>query len=72
MSVAEAVVVRLGTDPPAYLNVPPAKAKVRLGVPSLVRINVNEVALLVTVLGVANVSVAFPFNVAVKTSQGEV
>ena len=66
MSVAEAVVVRL-TDPPGYLNVPPAKAKVRLGVPSLVRTNVNEVALLVIVLGVANVSVALPFSVAVKT-----
>jgi hypothetical protein len=66
MSVEFAVVV-LSTEPPGYLNVPPANATVRLAVASLVRTNVNEVALLAVLLGVAKVIVALPFRVAVNT-----
>ena len=66
MSVAFASVVRL-TEPPGYLKVPPAKATVRLAVPSLVRTNVKEVALLAVVFGVDRVNVQFPVSVAVTT-----
>ena len=66
MSVAFAVVVRL-MDPPGYLNVPPANATVRPGVASLVRTNVNEVALLAVLFGVDKVKVQFPVSVAVTT-----
>lgn len=66
MSVALASVVRL-TEPPGYLNVPPAKATVRPAVPSLVSTKVNEVALFDVLLGVAKVIVALPVKVAVNT-----
>jgi hypothetical protein len=66
MSVALASVVRV-TEPPGYLNVPPARATVREAVASFVRINVNEVARLAVLLGVAKVIVALPVKVAVNT-----
>jgi hypothetical protein len=66
ISTAFAVVV-LEIDPPGYLNVPPAKATVLDGVPSLVSTKVNEVARLAVLLGVAKVIVALPFKVAVNT-----
>ena len=66
ISVALASVVRV-TEPPGYLNVPPAKATVRLAVASLVRTKVNEVARLAVLLGVAKVNVQLPVSVAVNT-----
>ena len=66
ISVAFASVVRL-TDPFGNSTVPPAKATVRLGVASLVRINVNDVALLELLFAPAKVNVQFPVNVAVNT-----
>ncbi len=66
MSVALAAVVRL-TEPPGYLNVPPAKATVLEAVASLVRTKVNEVARLAVLLGVASVNVQLPVRVAVNT-----
>ena len=65
-STAFASVVRL-TEPPGYKNVPPAKATVRLGVASLVKINVNDVPLFAVLLAEANVNVQFPVSVAVNT-----
>ena len=66
MSVSLAPVERL-TEPPGYWNVPPAKATVLEAVASLVRISVNDVALLEIPLGVAKVKVQFPVRVAVNT-----
>ena len=66
MSTSFAPVLR-EIDPPGYLKLPPAKVTVLLGVPSLVKISVNEVALFEVLAGVANVNVALPFNVAVNT-----
>ena len=65
-STAFASVVRL-TEPPGYKNVPPAKATVRLGVASLVKINVNDVALFDVLLAEASVKVQLPVRVAVNT-----
>jgi hypothetical protein len=59
--------VDLLTDPPGYLNVPPAKATVRLAVASFVRTRVNDVALFDVLLAEANVNVQLPVRVAVKT-----
>ena len=66
ISVAFASVVRL-TEPPGNSTVPPEKATVRLGVASLVRINVNDVALFEVLFALAKVNVQLPVNVAVKT-----
>ena len=66
ISIALASVVRL-REPPGYLNVPPARATVLSGVPSLASTNVNEVARFDVILGVANVNVQLPFRVAVNT-----
>lgn len=66
MSVAFAPVVLL-TEPPGYLNVPPAKATVLDAVASFVRTSVNEVALLDVLLGVEIVNVQLPVSVAVTT-----
>jgi len=54
-------------EPPGYLNVPPDNTTVLPAVPSLVRINVNEVARLPVLLGVDSVNVQFPVSVAVTT-----
>ena len=59
--------VDLVIEPPGYLNVPPARATVREAVASFVRINVNEVARLAVLLGVAKVNVQLPVSVAVNT-----
>ena len=66
MSVALASSV-LVIDPPGYLKVPPASATVLDAVPSFVRTKVNDVALLESGLGVANVNVQLPVRVAVYT-----
>jgi len=66
ISVAFASVVRL-TEPPGNSTVPPEKATVRLGVASLVRINVNDDALLELLFEPDNVKVQLPVSVAVKT-----
>ena len=71
ISIAFAPVVR-EIDPPGYLKLPPAKATVRLGVPSLVKIKVKLLALLEFAFGLLNVSVALPFNVAVTTCPVEI
>lgn len=65
-SVAFASVVRL-IVPFGYLKVPPAKATVRPAVASLVRIRVNEVALLDVLFTVSKVIVQLPVKVAVNT-----
>jgi hypothetical protein len=66
MSTAFASVVLL-IDPPGYLKVPPESTTVLPAVASLVKINVNEVALLAVLFGVARVNVQLPVNVAVTT-----
>ena len=66
ISVALASVVRL-IEPPGYLNVPPANATVLEAVASLVRSNVNDVALFDVLLAEANVKVQLPVRVAVNT-----
>jgi hypothetical protein len=66
ISVALASVVRL-TEPPGYLNVPPAKATVLEAVPSLVSTKVNDVALFAVLLAEAKVNVQLPVRVAVNT-----
>ena len=66
MSTALAVVVR-DTEPPAYLNVPPASVTVRLAVASLVRISVNDVPREATLLDADKVNVQLPVSVAVYT-----
>lgn len=65
-STALAVVVR-DTEPPAYLNVPPASVTVRLAVASLVRISVNDVPREATLLDADKVKVQLPVSVAVNT-----
>lgn len=59
--------VDLLTEPPGYLNVPPANATVRLAVASLVRTKVNDVARFESEFGVARVNVQLPVSVAVYT-----
>lgn len=66
ISTALASVVRL-TEPPGYLNVPPAKATVRAAVPSLVRTSVKDVPLFDVLLAEASVNVQLPVRVAVNT-----
>ena len=66
ISTAFASVVLL-IDPPGYLKVPPESTTVLPAVPSLVKINVNEVALLAVLFGVDRVNVQFPVSVAVTT-----
>ena len=66
MSTAFASVVLL-IDPPGYLKVPPESTTVLPAVASLVKINVNEVALLAVLFGVDRVNVQLPVSVAVNT-----
>ena len=66
MSVSLAPVERL-TEPPGYLNVPPAKATVLDAVASLVSTKVKDVALFAVLLAEASVKVQFPVRVAVNT-----
>ena len=66
MSTAFASVVLL-IDPPGYLKVPPESTTVLPAVASLVKINVNEVALLAVLFGVDRVNVQLPVSVAVTT-----
>ena len=66
ISTALASSVRL-IVPPGYLKVPPDKTTVLDAVASFVRIKVNDVALLESGLGVANVNVQLPVRVAVYT-----
>jgi hypothetical protein len=53
--------------PPGYLNVPPDRTTVLDAVPSLVRINVKDVALFAVLLAEAKVNVQLPVRVAVNT-----
>ena len=66
MSVSLAPVLRL-TEPPGNSTVPPENATVLLGVPSFVKIRINDDARLETVFSPDNVNVTLSVNVAVNT-----
>ena len=66
MSVSLAPVLRL-TEPPGNSTVPPENATVLLGVPSFVKIRINDDARLATAFSPERVKVTLSVNVAVKT-----